>query len=333
MPPGNDSPSDGDGSPWRPSEEIAPETRERFGEWIKGLQEFPTITNRLCMKLQDPACKPSEVAKIAKADPVLVREILRVVNSAYFGLPTEVSDVFRAILLLGYNYVYHMALRHTMKRFMPLALPEETIGRLWLHSLLVSSCAAHLAKKMNGVPEGLAATVGLLHDLGKMVCYLAEPAQMALLESEARGSVARELLREEEVFGVNHALLGALLAEHWNLPVAIQKAIAYHHDPLTSPPEGLPEDVLGVVALCCACDLIVRMGESPSETEPAEDLLAEYYPILHQTPPVAGLLTPDVSEELTKTRSFFESLQQMDMEQDEGATAAVEADTGTPRSR
>lgn len=314
-------PSKGGGSLWLPLHDIHPETKERFSEAIASLQEFPTITRRLCVKLHDPACKPSEVAGIAKADPVLVREVLRVVNSAYFGLRTEVSDVFRAILLLGYNYVYHMALQLTMKRWMPLALPEETLSHLWLHSLLVSSGAAYLAREMAAVSEGLATTVGLLHDLGKIVCHMVDPGQMAFLESEADGSVATELRLEEELFGADHAFFGALLAEHWDLPVTIQKAIAYHHAPMFVLPQEIPEEVLEVSALCCAGDLVARVFESPPGMRPSEDLQPEFYPILRQAPPVAALLNSSLVAELSKARSYFQSLRHDESVGDEGAAA------------
>ena len=192
----------------------------------------PPLIIKLTNLLRNPQSNAKEITAIASKDPVLSARLLGAANSAYFGLPQEVTSVGRAIVLLGYNQVKALLFDDVIRKNLSRFRRDEKgrAERIWVHSVIVSACASGIGGMLERQEQVDWGTLGLLHDIGKYFLFLLKQIR------EPDGSL-HPLLQEEERFGINHATLGALVAKSWNLPVEIEEAIEFHHYPAFFEPE------------------------------------------------------------------------------------------------
>ncbi len=192
----------------------------------------PTVTKVITICNQREA-SPADVSKIISVDPVLMGKVLRLINSAYYGIPQKVTSIVRAIIMLGINTVKNMLLSTAVmstlgnrKNFNALEMIE-----FWKHSLAVGVTAKLIAKNHRLPPEVQEEYFigGLLHDIGKIPLNnrFSEEYNKALDLSE---DTHQELYRaENQILGTNHADVGKLIAENWNLGSDITDCICQHH--------------------------------------------------------------------------------------------------------
>ena len=172
-----------------------------------------------------------EFAACISREQGLVARLLRVANSPFYGVSGRIATVPQAVNVLGLATT--RAIVVAMSVMMPLTdakdSPLEMTG-LWTHTLGVACCAQQLAPPLR-VQALQAFTVGILHDLGRMILclYAAQEYRELLLQAQTQPQFLHEL--EQEYFGFSHAELGAELAGRWNFPDLIADAIRCHHDP------------------------------------------------------------------------------------------------------
>ncbi len=243
-----------------PEEECDPEVLKNLLAKILKLPRMSTLVHRIYSLMQEPDCSPKEVANIAQSDPVLVSRILQTINSSYYALPNRVNNVFSAILLMGYNQLYRMILSLEMRKtFDSVEINPDWKKSIWLHSSYVSSVAGYLAKKYNIMPEGLASTAGLLHDIGKIYLCPFIKKEEDFLKLYDTHSVDLSLLENEaSYFGLTHAIVGASLMKCWNFSSLLKHVAAYHHFPLFVPPSSFEDDKVKGVSLVCISDIISK---------------------------------------------------------------------------
>jgi putative nucleotidyltransferase with HDIG domain len=211
-----------------------PNLRTNLVDAVERMPAFPKSVHQVLKLASDINCSQKCLVEVIKKDPVFTLKILRLVNSAYFGLSREVTSINHASVYLGLNTLKNVALGLAAVG----AIPKSRVAGLdmdafWLHSLAVAT-ATRLLGAMLGVSRDEAAdyfAAGLLHDIGKVVLalYMAE-------EFEDVGVlVARDGMHmhhaEMAVLGATHADVGAMLAARWNLPDDLTDAIARHHTP------------------------------------------------------------------------------------------------------
>lgn len=223
-----------------------PNLRTNLVDAVERMPAFPKSVHQVLKLASDINCSQKCLVEVIKKDPVFTLKILRLVNSAYFGLSREVTSINHASVYLGLNTLKNVALGLAAVG----AIPKNRVAGLdmdafWLHSLAVAT-ATRLLGAMLGVSRDEAAdyfAAGLLHDIGKVVLalYMAE-------EFEDVGVlVARDSMpmyrAELKVLGATHADVGAMLAARWNLPDDLTEAIARHH----TPDEGEPSQLVDCV--------------------------------------------------------------------------------------
>ncbi|WP_456431966.1 HDOD domain-containing protein [Thermosulfuriphilus sp.] len=284
---------------------LAPEERKRLLARFKehGLPSGALL--RLSELLRDPQADSREISRLAATDPVLSAKLLEVANSAYCrpSGASRVTSVHRAILILGFNQVRALLFKTLISRaFKGLeGLGKEEVQNLWGHSAGVSIVAGQLALRA-GIPEGLALTAGLLHDIGK---FFLPPAQEELGLSMALSPEEFDLppvVLEDKIHGYNHTIIGGLLCSFWRLPKEIVLSVAYHHLPSFSDLRGLPQWVAEVVILVSIADYICHLLGFFNE----EPILYELSPWICETVglsyPVRSLIEPELLRELEKTK-------------------------------
>ncbi len=230
---------------------------------MKEIKSFPQFVVETLRKLNDPTSSASDVAQSLSRDEGLVLRILKLANSAAYGMTRNISNISEAIALLGYKNVSNIVLAATVYSVMDKGLSGYALdrGELWRHSLTVAYASRYIAQTTGKVPPEEAYVGGLLHDIGKVVLNdyvrfgygiivkMVEEEQIPFTEAEFR------------VLGFDHAMVGEILVERWDLPDGYQYAVAYHHKPNELPEEHARfQPLLDVVSVANSMCLMLGIG-------------------------------------------------------------------------
>ncbi len=205
------------------------------------LPTMPEVLIKLNEVMARPDASAADVAKVISADPAVATNILRIVNSAYYGLQVRVSSVSLAISVMGFNMAKKVALKAAV--FSSFGKRREKIQHFdpagfWRHAVFAGVAARTLAGKSTVFadthPED-AYIAGLLHDIGKIILMeKSAPRYLALLRKSVQQKRS-EIEVEPEDLGFTHADVGSVLAIKWALPEDLAIAIRYHHSPAKDP--------------------------------------------------------------------------------------------------
>ena len=204
---------------------------EKILENVKDVPTLPTVYSALCDAIENPHSTANDVAKIVSMDQASTIRILRIANSAFFGFSGRIENISRAVMIIGFDGVRNLILASsimnlfTKKRAVTGFKPRE----FWGHSIAVGLIARLMAKMSGVVNAESFFAAGILHDIGKL--YLFEFAENEFMRVLSLAADSNRLIRETEVevLGMDHALMGSLLADQWRLPEPIRNAIHYHH--------------------------------------------------------------------------------------------------------
>lgn len=213
------------------------------------LPALPSTIARLLGLLDDELASAESVLEVIGCDPALTANLLKLCNSAYYGLRRQVGTVQEALVMLGNRTVVSLAFAASLGDVLrgPLAGYRLERDTLWRHSLAVAIGAAHLADAHGDrALRERAFTAGLVHDIGKLV--LNAPLK-SKLQQLPQTTDPDELLRgERDILGFDHAEAGRALAEAWNLPADLVTVIGGHHGPGPFGPEPRAVLLRAVVA-------------------------------------------------------------------------------------
>ena len=201
------------------------------------LGTLPEVTNKIISTVEDPRSSAAQLHKIVSHDPALVTRILKVVNSAFYGLPGQVGSVDRAIVLLGLNAVKNISIATSLgQMFRTTKLCEGyTAKDLWTHCIAVAICSRELAKRAKLPIAEEAFLAGMIHDVGILVSLQTWPEQLRAVCDSAQSGQQSFVELENQIIGVDHQVLGKALAEKWQFPLPCQLVAGHHHDPAAMP--------------------------------------------------------------------------------------------------
>ncbi|MFO0972314.1 MAG: HDOD domain-containing protein [Phycisphaerae bacterium] len=226
---------------------------------IGEIATLPEITVRIIQIVEDQKSTARELHGVIKNDPALSSKILKVVNSAFYGLPGQVSNVDRAIVLLGLSAVKNIAIAASMTRlFQGGANVEGFTGMdLWRHSTAVGSAARLIAKNQGAQAMEELYLAGLIADLGLLILRQALPKKLAEIIARHRAAPKPFSQIEEEIVGADHQAFGQALAGKWRFPKGLCTVIGYHHKPHLLQPEfkHMVEIVHVADILACKADI------------------------------------------------------------------------------
>ncbi|MBU1692154.1 MAG: HDOD domain-containing protein [Gammaproteobacteria bacterium] len=226
------------------------------------LPAIPAVVQELIQNFDNPALDSQHLAQKISQDQALVAKVLRVANSAFYGLPRQVGSTQEAVVVLGFGTVRSLVLSAGFIDAFSASTAAACVDRehYWQRSLVVATYARAVAKCLRQDPE-TAFSAGLLHNIGIMVLDLCAHERFAVVWQNAQNSDGDKLIQAERAtFGFDHAELGAEVAHRWKFPAAIEDAIRYHYQPGHQPfqiltgvvqvarvlalssEEGLPED-------------------------------------------------------------------------------------------
>ena len=211
---------------------------------VKGLPVLPRTFMALREKLADPNASVKEVVKLVEQDISISAKILQLVNSAFFGLPREISTLNTAVSYLGIDMLQNLVLSAEVFRVFENAakLPGFSFEELHEHSQLTAKIASHIP--VPAAVHSAAVVAGLLHDVGKLVLATRSPKHFARALQGAAEEKRPLFAVEQDLMGVSHAEVGAYLLGIWGLPCPVVEAVAHHHHP-----ERVPQETLDAVAV------------------------------------------------------------------------------------
>ena len=198
---------------------------------VASIATLPEVTAKVVQTVEDPKSNAAALHKIVSHDPALVTRILKVVNSAFYGLPGQIASIERAIVLLGLNAVKNIAVAASLGQlFRGVKLCEGFTARdLWNHCIAVGVTARHLARTMKLPLADEAFLAGMIHDVGMLVQLQVHGEKLRQVCERAKVSDTHFCDLEREVIGMDHQMLGEALAAQWRFPKSCQLVAGHHH--------------------------------------------------------------------------------------------------------
>jgi putative nucleotidyltransferase with HDIG domain len=232
---------------------------------LQQVSAFPSMP-KAAMKLRALISKKDvsivEIERILRHDPGLAANVLRLANSAFFGLPSKVNNLKHAVMLLGVKRFSKIAVGACMSKTMDTAVEGYGLspGELWLHSIAVSTTAEALAKNRKLPETDDFFSPALLHDLGKMVLGKFVKAEQSKIDSLVTGGVPF-VIAEKEVLKTDHAEIGALILSKWSFPDDLINAVRWHHYPEGIQNSNLHPEIVYLANLMCHSNVDSESGE------------------------------------------------------------------------
>jgi putative nucleotidyltransferase with HDIG domain len=233
----------------------------KFKDTASLLKTFPSMPGaavKLLALIDDPDMSVSQIEAILRHDAGLTANILKLANSAYFGIPSKVGSVRQAVVILGLKCLIQMVIASCVGAIMDKPVPGYDLppGELWRHSIAVSVAAEGLVQELEiGATEEIF-TAALLHDVGKLVLGSFVEDGFAEIEAALKQDISFEAA-EEMVLGTNHADMGAQILTQWSLPSDIVNAVRWHHTPESA---GKIDTMLDIVHVANVLCLMIGIG-------------------------------------------------------------------------
>jgi HD-like signal output (HDOD) protein len=205
--------------------EIDPDT---FFHEHCALPALPEVVNEIQKVVQSQDAHVNKVAYLISDEPALLAQVLKVVNSAFYGFPQEISNVKYAIAFLGFNQIHNMVLSLSVINTIAITQKKE-LNDFWFHSFYVALCTKYLAKKYEWyLPVEEFWAPAILHDIGKLVYLKFFPDHYKALKSCSKEHGCLFTEAERHIPLPASAYLGTILCDHWRLPGKIRRACECH---------------------------------------------------------------------------------------------------------
>jgi HD-like signal output (HDOD) protein len=220
---------------------------------------------RLLAMLCNPSITAAEIAAAIDREPGLAARVLRVANSAFYGLTRKVSTIDRALMLLGLNAVRGIAAAACLDRAVPQGkdAPQIDVTTLLGHSVAVAAAASELAKSHLPALASEALIAGLLHDYGVLVQLRVDPPGLQQFTRELQSAPGHASLSESRLLKATHDHCAAVIFEEWQLPATLVASARYHHLP-----DAAPAPHAGIAALIHVADHLARSAGMAFAYEP-----------------------------------------------------------------
>jgi HD-like signal output (HDOD) protein len=209
-----------------------PLNRDQLVEIVQNIPAFPQSVNQVIAMTSSAMCPPKKLVQVIERDPILTLKVLKLVNSAFFGLSKEVTSVQHSVVYVGLNTVKNVAISVAMSGVLPKTNEAGLdMHEFWKNSLAVGVIAKILAEKHRVPPNETADyfVAGLLHNIGKVLFahYFPTEYKEVLEMTEAKRVPLHKV--EKKLLGLDHCQLGSLLAKEWQLPEHLRGCIRNHH--------------------------------------------------------------------------------------------------------
>ena len=206
---------------------------EQIEQKLEQFPGMPSLCQKILTRLDNPETDFKSISELVKYDPGLTADILKFANSGYFGSAQKVNSLQTALVRLGTQMVMELILSLSVtSKLLPCLPGYGLMARdLLKHSIWTAVAAQELANILNMKQVDMIFTVGLMHDLGKLIIdpfIQIERLQFNKVFEKPKASFEQE---EMHILGCDHAMAGAMILEKWNLGPEIVAGIRWHHEP------------------------------------------------------------------------------------------------------
>ena len=201
---------------------------------ITSLPSLPEAYSRIMQELQSPHASPQAVAAIVESDVAMTARVLQLVNSAYFGLPRQVTSAAEAAMFLGTDVIRHIVLSTGIfSQFDDDAVQAMGLNDVWANCNRIGPLARAIALDFTQDKKTAddAMMAGMICDVGTLVLAVARPDDMTAIRNMGNEQGLPDWQIEQDILGFSHAEVGAYLIALWGLPNPIVEAVAFHHAP------------------------------------------------------------------------------------------------------
>lgn len=273
------------------------EMRDELVKKVTHLVSLPEIYWRIQELVNKPNASLKEFAAIVEKDPGTTAKVLGIANSAFYGFPTRIDTVSRAVNIMGIAQLHDLILATSVIRTFH-GIPSELVDMptYWQHSIYCALVAKGLAEKCRILDTERVFVQGLLRDIGHLVLYLMLPERMREVLELAQQRSEPVHLVERSVLGFDYGEVGGALMRAWKLPISLQETATFHIEPSKAQEYPLETALIHLAWLFALAD---ETADKPA-TRPPEDPKAWQ---------LTELTRPDVEAVLTQAQqSLQESL-------------------------
>ncbi len=209
-----------------------PVDQQRLERLVDRMPTFPQSVQRIISICSDINFSTRELVRIIEHDPVITLKILKLVNSAYFGLSKKITSIKHAVVYVGINTIKNVAIAITAIGILPNVKQAGVDRDAFLNHSLTTATLARLIAQRFGVPESRLTDffiAGLLHDIGVLLTAQLVQEEYREVIDKVRLDALPLHLAEQQVLGFDHAQMSALLVERWQFPEVLTDCIRNHH--------------------------------------------------------------------------------------------------------
>ncbi len=279
---------------------IKPNVRKTIMEKKVTLPEISSIIFELNEIMADPMASSHNIAQVVTKSPSLAAVLLRIVNSSFYGFPSKIDSISRAVTIIGTKEIGSLALGISIITIFD-GIPKHLIE---MHSFLRHSFACGIISRILAAQRMLPRTEqlfvsGLLHDIGRLIIYkyFPEHAKALLIRSLMSGDLL--YLEEENCLGCRHTEVARYLIKKWKLPIILENNIFYHHNPSAAH----DQERAAIVHLADIIANALGLGTSGERCVPPLDLKA--WDILELSPSCFEVVTRQAINQLSAFETFF----------------------------
>ncbi|VAW94667.1 Predicted signal transduction protein [hydrothermal vent metagenome] len=196
------------------------------------LVSLPEVCIRVNEMLEDVRVNASDIGKIICQDTGLTARLLKIVNSAFYGFPSRIETVSRAVTVIGLRELRGLVLAASAVEAFS-KIPNEILNmvKFWRHSVYCGVVAQLLAERCHVLHSERLFVAGMLHDIGKLILCHRLPKEMAIVVERCKSEDRPDYEIEHEVFGFDHTEVGGELLKVWQMPKTLEEAVRHHHQP------------------------------------------------------------------------------------------------------
>ena len=271
---------------------------DRVIEKIKELPTLPDVVFKVNEVVNNPNTSAADLEEVISRDQAIAAKVLRLVNSAFYGLPGRVDTLARAIPLLGFSTVRNIVLSVSIFDMRP--IEHFDMKAFWRHSF-ATSVAARAISVVEGLPDQESQSLaGLLHDMGKVLLFQHFSKEYEKVVEVMEKKDITFLQAERILYSIDHAEVGGALATKWGFPANITASIAFHHNP---EPAG---DFIDFVAVTASANVLGQPAGDDNHPF-ANDSFEEVSEACQSFHPLTERTHDAVIRELGKQMQFFEN--------------------------
>lgn len=238
------------------------------------LVSLPEICFQVQTLAESPTATANDVGNVIGTDPALSARLLKLVNSAFYGLSGRIETVPRAVNIIGMRELRNLTFAACAADIFR-GIPKQLVDMpsFWQHSCYTGLIAKQFGRHCHVLHPERLLTAGLLHDIGRLLMFMALPDEMRRCAELQAKSGREQCDIEDEIVGFNHAEAGFALLQFWKLPANLCAAVRFHHHPHDAHDAHLESAILHLADIVTRAAQTLRQDRSSTYYDPYGALL------------------------------------------------------------